>query len=146
MLEKGFDHIGLADTGSHWPPLPEEDKIPQIFRGRFISQQLDSTTSYNWHDTLSGSYQYGGTLILSIGNLVGRTIEGGRYLSGLGRWSWLRFRGKREVSLRIANIYRPVPPSAGGGSGSVYAQNLTHFYNINIIQCPIVAFIEELGK
>ena len=94
MLEKRFDHIGLADTDQHWPSLPDEYKISQIFKGHFISQQLDSTTSYNQHDTLSGSYQYGGTLNLFMGNLVGRRIEGGINLSGLGRWSWQRFRGK----------------------------------------------------
>ena len=54
MLEKGFDHIGLEDTGRHWKSLPDEYKIPQIFRGHFITQQLDSTTSYKWNDTLSG--------------------------------------------------------------------------------------------
>ena len=88
MLEKGFDHIGLEDTGLHWKLLTDEDKIPQIFIGHFISQQIDSTTSYNQNDTLAGSYQYGGTLRLSTGNLIGIIIEGGRDLSGLGRWSW----------------------------------------------------------
>ena len=74
MFEKGFDHIGLADTGRHWPPLTDEDKTPQIFRGHFKSQKLDSTTSYNRHDNLSGPYQYDGMISLSIGNLTGRRI------------------------------------------------------------------------
>ena len=87
-LEKGFDHIGLEDTGRYWPSLPYEDKIPQRFRRNFISQQLDSTTSYNLHDTLSGSYQYGGMLSLSTGNIIVKIIEGGSDFSGLGRWSW----------------------------------------------------------
>ena len=74
MLEKVFEYIGLADTGQHWPSLPDEDKIPQRFKGHFISQLFDSTNSYNRYDTLSGSYQYGGTLSLSAGNLMGRRI------------------------------------------------------------------------
>ena len=40
-------------------------------------QQLYYTTSYKQHDNLSGSYQYGGTLSLSAGNLIVRTINGG---------------------------------------------------------------------
>ena len=87
MLDKGFGNICLSDTGIHWPFLLDEDKIPQILRGHFMSQQLDYTTSYNKHDTLSGSYQYGGTLSLSTGNLIGTTIKGGRYFSVLYRWS-----------------------------------------------------------
>ena len=67
--------------------LPDEDEIPQRFIGHFIRQQLDSTTSYKRYDTLSVSYQYGGTLSLSTGNLTGRRIDEGIDLSGLGRWS-----------------------------------------------------------
>ena len=74
MLEKGFDHIGLADTGRHWTSLPDEDNIPHRFIGYSIIQKLDSTTSYNQHDTLSGTYQYSGTLSLSTGNLIGIII------------------------------------------------------------------------
>ena len=47
MDDNFFDHIGLADTGRHWPSLPEDDRIPQRFRGYFMSQQLDTTTAYN---------------------------------------------------------------------------------------------------
>ena len=109
MLEKRFGHIGLAETGRHWPLLPYEDKIPQRFRGHFMSQQLDYTTSYNQHDTLSGSYQYGGTLSLSTINHIGRRIEGEIYLSGLERWSWHRFRGKGEASngLKLSTYHYP---------------------------------------
>ena len=81
-----------------------------------------------------------------MGNLIGRIIEGGIYFSGIRRWSWQRFRCKGESSLRIATLYRPVPPATGGVSGSVYAQHLTHFHNINRLKFPIVAFLEELGK
>ena len=111
-----------------------------------MSQQLDYTTSYNQHDTLSGSYQYGGTLSLSTGNLIVRTIKGGIYFSVLYRWSWQCFRGKVETSLRIETIYIPVPPATGVGAGSVYAEHITHLHNIKILQCPIVSFIEYLGK
>ena len=108
-LEKGFDNIGLVDTVRHFPSLPDEDKIPQRFIGHFISQQLYSTTSYKWNDTLSGSYQYGGTLSLSTINHIGRRIEGGIYLSGLERWSWHRFRGKGEASngLKLSTYHYP---------------------------------------
>ena len=111
-----------------------------------MSQQLDYTTSYNQHDTLSGSYQYGGTLSLSTGNLIVRTIKGGSHFSGLYIWSWQRFRGKVEGSLRIVTIYRPVPPATEVGAGSVYAEHLTHLHNIKILQYPIVIFIEYLRK
>ena len=81
-----------------------------------------------------------------MGNLIARKIEGGRDLSGLRRWSCQRFRGKGEASPRIETLYITLPPAIGGGSGSVYAQNLTHYHNINTLQCPRGAFLKNLGK
>ena len=52
MIDKKIDHIGIADTGRHWPYLPEYDRIYQIFRGHLMSQKLDATTAYNWHESL----------------------------------------------------------------------------------------------
>ena len=109
MLEKGFGHIGLVEIGRHWPLMPYEDKTPQRFRGNFMSQQLDYTTSYNQHDTLSGSYQYGGTLSLPAGNLIVRTIKGWRYFSGLYRWSWQRFKKSRSITMDCNSLQSSTP-------------------------------------
>ena len=75
MNDKIFNYISLAYTGIHWPSLPEDDRIPQRFRGHIMSQQLDATTAYNFHDYLSGPYQHGGNSRLTIGNLIGRRFQ-----------------------------------------------------------------------
>ena len=130
MNDKKIDHSGIDDIGRHWPYLPEDDRIPQIFCSHFMSQKLDATTAYNCHDSLSGTYQHGGTSSLTTGNLIGRRVESGRETSGSGRWSWQRFRGRWDTSIHIITFYRPVPPEAGGGPGSVYTQQLNHLSNL----------------
>ena len=105
-----------------------------------MSQQLDATPSYNRHDTLSAPYQHVGTSIFTSGNLIGRRVEYVRDSSGLGRWSWKRFRGRGDTSIHTITFYIPVHPTLGGGPGSVYAQHLTHFYNIRIQECPQIAY------
>ena len=52
MDKKNIDHIKLANTGRHWPSLPEYDTIPQIFCDHFMSQTIEVTTDYNLHNPL----------------------------------------------------------------------------------------------
>ena len=78
MNNKSFGQIGLADTGRHWPSLPEEYRIHQILRDQFISQQLDSTTALNRHDYLSFPYQHRGSSSITSKNLIISRVELGR--------------------------------------------------------------------
>ena len=86
MFDLKFDHIVLSETSIHWSFLKEEDRIPQIFRGCFMSHQLDSNTICNEHDTFLGPLKYGITASLSAGNLIGRKIASRKDLSDQGRW------------------------------------------------------------
>ena len=99
MNDKKFYHISISDTGRYWPSLPEDDIFPQRFRGHFMSQELDATTAYNCHDSISVPCQHGGTSILTMGNLIGRRVQSGRDTSGLGMWSWKQFRGRGDASI-----------------------------------------------
>ena len=110
-----------------------------------MSQQLDVTTAYNFHKYLSVPYQHGDTSSLNTGKLMGRRLQYGRDNQGLGRCSWQQFRGRGETSINIITFYKPVPPAAGWGPGSVYAQQLTHFANLNRQECPRTDFLSDLS-
>ena len=143
MSDMKFDHIGLAETSKHWPSLQDEDRPPQRFRGHFMRQQLDSITACNKHDPFLGPFQYGGTASLSTGNLTGRKTASGKDPSGLGIWRWKIFTGQGKALLRIATLYRPVPPEQGTGPGSVYSQYLTYFNSTNRIIFPRQGFLDD---
>ena len=78
----------------------------------------------------------------SIDKAAHRVIGKGQDKSGLGRWAWVRYRGKDNVTLRIFTAYRPNPPSEG--PFTVYAQHRTYFNTINDDRCPREAFITDL--
>ena len=141
-----MDHLGLAETGQHWPSLQYDDRKPHRFIGNFMSHQLDSTVAYNKHDMLSGSYQFGGTASLDTGNLSVRKVGSESDAIGLGRWSYQRFRDQKNSTLRISTFYRPVPPNQCGGTGSMYAQHLTLFNNTGRIECPRYAFFLDFAE
>lgn len=109
-----FDHFGVADTGRCWGKLNEEDRIPNRFRGHFPSRSTKYTVANNRTDPTSTAYQHGGTLSMTMDKMVGYAIEAGRDPSGLGRWTWQRFRGKGGAKIRIVTCYRPVPGTADG--------------------------------
>ena len=146
MTDLQMDHIGLAETGRHWPSLKEDDRIPHRFRGHFMSHRLDSTVAYNKHDLLSVSYQFGGTASLATGNQSDREIGSDSDATGLGRWSWKIFRGQGKSTLCIATLYIPVLPNQRGGTGSLYEQHLTLFNNMGRIECPRYTFLLDVSK
>ena len=92
-----------------------------------MSQQLDSITNFIQHYPFLGPLQYGMTASLSTEKLTVRETSSGRDPSGLGRWSWHIFRGQVNASLKIATLYRTVPPAQGGVPVSVYSQHITLF-------------------
>ena len=62
----------------------------------------------------------------------------------LGRWSWQRFRGKHNVSLRVISAYRPC---RSPGPNTVYSQH-SRFFDATSdtpIQ-PRKQFFEDLSK
>ena len=146
MLDLKFDQIGFVEIFRHWPSIQEEDINPQRFRGHFMSQQLDSTTAWNKHDSFLGPLQYGITYSLSTGNLTGRNIAPGKDPSNLGRRSWQNFRGQGKASMIIDTFYRTVPPSQGRVPGSLYSWHLTCFNTTYRIICPRKGLLNNLKE
>jgi hypothetical protein len=78
----------------------------------------------------------------SIDKVAHRVIGKGQDATGLGRWVWVRYRGKDNITLRVYTAYRPNPPSEG--PFTVYAQHRTYFNAVNDTRCPRKAFVEDL--
>ena len=92
--------IGISETNRCWHLLNEEDRWISRIKGWWETSK--SSVAYNVKDgELSTPYQPGGTLVLSVGEPAHRVIEIGRDTTGLGRWSWTRYRGKHDVILQV---------------------------------------------
>lgn len=84
---------------------------------------------------------WGGTSIWSINNAAHRAFDSGSDPSGLGRWSWTRYRGRGNVTLRIISAYRPCDSQ---GPLTVYAQHQNFFDDQDVDGCPRSLFITHL--
>ena len=64
---------------------------------------LDSTD--NTHEKFS-IYQQGGTCMASMENLLEQYMDSGKDDTNLGRWTWIRFKG-RNIVTRVVVAYEP---------------------------------------
>lgn len=78
------------------------------------------------------AHQVGGTVGMSFDQAAHRVdaIGGGRGQdpTGLGRWTWTRFRGKGQMCLRVVVVY---VPCVSTGPLSVWSQHLSYFNKLN---------------
>ena len=109
-----------------------------------MRQKLDLITACNGHEPLLGPSRYGGKTSLSTGNLIWGKTASGKYPSGLGSWTWKKFRGKGKASLKIETFYMPVPPAQGTGPGLVYSQHLPYFNRTNRRIFPRQGFLNYI--
>ena len=137
---KDIDLMCMAEIGVHWGKVPQRDNIWERTKPWFEAVRV--ATSFHTKDPLARRCQYGGTAMIAVNTLVSKINTTGFDESGLGRWSWVLMRGKRDTVTRIITAYCPVKPSSSGikGQHTVYAQHL-RVSSRN----PITAFWSDLG-
>lgn len=72
--------------------------------------------------------------------------ESGTDPSGLGRWSWVRFRGCHNVSLTVITAYRPCKPTRAAGVNTTYVQQIRYFDELEEDREPRNAILEDLSS
>jgi hypothetical protein len=136
-----FDVFGLAETNVDWRIVREEDKL--YFRTKEWWESLHLSWTHNSTQKPITARQFGGTAIFSMGPAAHRVVDKGADPSNLGRWTWTRYRGKNNYTLRIISAYRPNPPN---GPFTVYAQHNAYFHTTGNPRCPRKAFLQDLCK
>ncbi len=132
-----FDIMGLAETNVDWRLVKEDDKLH--YQTKEWWEALHISHSNNTTSPPIKPKQYGGGSIFSINKATHRVISKGFDPSNLGRWTWTRYRGRNNHTLRVICGYCPNPPS--GGPFTVYAQHRQFFNTINDVRCPRSAFL-----
>lgn len=115
------DVVGLAETNVHWRKLYGNASLYSRVKQRW--RYFKISTSHNKHANL-GKTQQGGTCTIAFGQAAYRATKMGEDPTGLGRWSWIEFRGRDEMLTRIYTAYRPgSKPSGDTQRTTVYHQH-----------------------
>ena len=152
----------LTEMGRYWPAVADEDQWRERTRGQF-RDGIKSCLAYNIHQkrrASDGSVQHGGVGTFALEHMAHRVVDSGRDISGLGRWSWVKLKGKGRSTqthgkmgqdespgnLRhviAVSAYRPNPP--GVGVSTVWAQHRAHLLATQDTREPRQAFLEDLA-
>ncbi len=132
-----IDVVGITEPNVHWGKTRQKDHFLERTSGWYESMR--TSLAYNTHRNRARSKrsQAGGTITYARDAISHRCFSQGRDESGLGRWSWLRFRGKQHSVTRVVTVYCPVKSH---GPNTVYSQHLEH-----LGKDPIIAFWEDLS-
>jgi hypothetical protein len=134
------DILALTETNVCWRQLPVHDRLPERTRGWWESLHL--LIGYYSGDSVRSALQPGGEVIFSVNQAAHRVQSSGSDPSGLGRWSWTRYLGRNQVTIRVIAAYRPVHNATG--ALSTYNRQRQFFYAHDDDRCPRQAFIDDL--
>ena len=135
------DICAMSEMNVCWHLLPIHERLHERTLGWW--ETLHISHGYNRNSRVGVAYQKGGVAIFSINNAAHRVIQTGHDPSGLGRWSWTRYRGRNGVILRVISAYRPVLNQSG--ALGVYNQHKFYMDNNNDDRCPRQAMLEDLS-
>jgi Reverse transcriptase (RNA-dependent DNA polymerase) len=134
------DILGIMEVDLMWKLLPSDSQIAARTHGWFESFQ-HMTAYYKALETQRRSI-FGGVSQWTMNKTVHRIIGGGEDPTGLGRWSWQRYRGKDNVALRVVTAYRP--SNSREGPLTVWNQHRAFFDNQNRDGDPREFFTTDL--
>jgi len=147
--------LQLAETGIDWNCMGEDEQLRKVAR-RHLTENTDKpepcrvATAHNVHSGTRHRKQWGGTAIITRGKLAQTYMGQGEDPTRLGRWVWMRFKGRNGLTLRIVSVYCPNPPSSSGRSKSkdqsVHQQHLKYLNDKNDDRTPRDAFLEDLEE
>jgi len=120
-----FDIFGIAEINLDWRVLNEQERLPHRTKEWWEHQHI--SWAHNRNLPPRQAREYGGTALFSVNKAALRVIGKGQDQTNLGRWSWTRYKGKGNHTLRILVAYRPNPPQ---GPFTVYAQHNSFFHTI----------------
>ena len=137
-----LDIIGLSEVNIKWDRIYPTLRLKQRVSGWW--ETCHSSYAYNYRDISKAIYQPGGTALISLHSTTHRVRSSLSDPTGLGRWTSTLYTGKRNIQLRIIQVYCPPQPSALSHNSS-YTQQHRYFLHKQIDGCPRTFFFNDLS-
>ena len=142
------DLIGMVETNTFWPKVQMKKSIYERTKEWFEARYLN--VGYNERDKDPPRSQHGGVINMTMDKLTHKVVESGGDPRKLGRWSWVRFRGKNNRHLRVATIYRPCVPVTSTnitkGAHTVHCQHVRALLKDNVPGQPRRIMMDDLHE
>ena len=99
IVDHGIDIALMQEIGINWSAMPRQHSWLSRVEHKFHHYKIKTQLQYNRHDKTGNWRQWGGTGIITHGKLYHCSMGAGGDASGLGRWAWARYQGKRGITL-----------------------------------------------
>ena len=139
-----YDVIAVNETNINWSKMPREEH-PQ-YRLKGVWESVKANFYYNKNDVSIDRIQPGGTGIISNNKMANRYFESGSDPLGLGRWTWVKYRGKNKHELVVVSAYRPctVKDDKGNARRATFRQHKDLFAQLNRLDDPREGILSDL--
>ena len=107
-----FDITAMTEINRYWFKIASHHRWRQ--RTNTWWEAAHHAEAFNSQDIATSAFQPGGTLITSINKIAHKVTDSGFDDSGLGRWSWTKYKGKCNSTLRVVALYRCCKPTTPG--------------------------------
>ena len=140
LKEEEVDMMGMAEANICWPKADQKNRLWDRTRGWFECSNVNYA-----HNTLepriSTLSQPGGVASIIVDKLAHKVDASGKDFTGLGRWTWTKFKGKNNMHLRVITVYRPCKTE---GSKTAYTQQLRYLTKIQDERNPRDVLMDDL--
>ena len=133
------DILGFSEFGLNPLATEQNQQWSERTRGQF--ETLKTRIAFNEHAQSEEPTLWGGTGIMCMNQTAARVFETGQDPTGLGRWTWMKLRGKGMI-LRVVSVYRPCDSK---GPTSVAGQHRLVLLEEGVNDNPRQAFLEDLA-
>jgi hypothetical protein len=99
------DFFAGNDAKINWSLMPCSGSLTEIFRSE---NALRTIAAYNTHENFNHQ-QYGETFQLTFGALAAKAVETGVDECNLGRFAWMKFKGRNGHTATHCIDLRPMP-------------------------------------
>ena len=101
MINHNLDVALLQELGINWDYVGFQEGLQARLDEWMEPGQTKSVAACNRKDAVKKELQWGGTGVVAHGKMSHFVMQTGVDKLGLGRWSWMRFRGRGSVVLRV---------------------------------------------
>ena len=132
----------LSEVNANWSAIPHEDQLAVRCKEYWATTRCQ--VAWNKHHDKDSTHLQGGTATLAIGNISHQSTTSGTDPSGLGRWSWMLFRGPNGAKIITVSAY--APPKTKFSSNSVAGQHVSHLRATDDDRSAQSAFFDDLAE
>ena len=139
LIQNQVDIVAWQEIGVAFHMQQRCDRMRERMRDpRWTKVRVVSAN--NKHESIDNK-QFGGTSVMSVNSVASRVTGTGCDETGLGRWSWMIFEGKKQWKTRIFSVYLPITSKQ---MASVYQQHKRYYMHKNVNVCPRKQLLKEL--